>query len=192
MYKELINKINLIKKSKKKKVFYFGNTAKKEAPNFYLTNIQENKKFIYFGAVIFNNKSAQKIAKIVDGKVDFVLVDIEKKVISRNKSEYINIERSVKDEIKKSKIFTYKGNDLTVQACETLINYIFLKDPRGIGGKQILILGCGNIGFKIALKFVESGAIISLYRRNKKILKNVANTINFIRPKATVAKAKVI
>ena len=192
MYKELINKIKFIQKSKKKKVFYFGNTAKKETPNFYLTNVQENKKFIYFGAIIFNNKSAQKIAKMVDGKVDFILVDIEKKVISKNKSEYINIERSVKDEIKKSKIFTYKGNDLTVQACETLINYIFLRDPRGIGGKKILILGSGNIGFKLALKFVESGTSVSLYRRNKKILKNLVYTINSIRPKATVAKSKVI
>ena len=86
----------------------------------------------------------------------------------------------------------YKGNDLTVQACETLINYLFLKDPRGIGGKNILVLGCGNIGFKLSLKFVESGANVYLFRRNKKILKNIKDSINFIIPKATVAKAKVI
>ena len=48
---------------------------------FYLTSIQENRKFIYFGAIIFSNTSATKIAKLVDGKVDLVLVDIEKKAI---------------------------------------------------------------------------------------------------------------
>ncbi len=190
MYKELIKRIKYIKKSKKKKVFYFGNTAKKENNNFYLTNIQENNKFIYFGAIIFNNQSAQKIAKLVDGKVDLVLVDIEKKVFSKKKPELINIERSIKDEIKKSKIFTYKGNDLTVQACETLINYILIKDPRGIGGKKILILGSGNIGFKIALKLVESGGSVFLYRRNKMVLRNLVDTINYIRPKATIAKSQ--
>ena len=116
MYKELLKRIKYIKKSKKKKVFYFGNTAKKENNSFYLTNIQENNKFIYFGAVIFNNQSAQKIAKLIDGKVDLVLVDVEKKVFSKKKRDLINIERSIKDEIKKTKIFTYKGNDLTVQA----------------------------------------------------------------------------
>ena len=94
MYKELSKRIKQIQKSKKKKVFYFGNTAKKESNNFYLTNIQENNKFIYFGAVIFNNHAAQKIAKLVDGKVDLVLVDTEKKVFSKKKSELINIERS--------------------------------------------------------------------------------------------------
>lgn len=192
MYKELIKKIKIINKSKKKKVFYFGNTTKKEAAKFYLTNIQENSKFIYFGAVIFNNKCASKIAKLIDGKVDFVLVDIEKKVISINKNDTINIERSVKEGIKKTKIFTYKGNDLTVQAAETLINYLFLKDPKGVGGKKILILGAGNIGFKLALKLVESGADVYLYRRNKKILKIMALTINSVIPKATVAKAKIV
>lgn len=192
MYKELSKRIKQIQKSKKKKVFYFGNTAKKESNNFYLTNIQENNKFIYFGAVIFNNHAAQKIAKLVDGKVDLVLVDTEKKVFSKKKSELINIERSVKDELKKTKIFTYKGNDLTVQACETLINYILLRDPRGIGGKKILILGSGNIGYKLALKLVESGGSVFLYRRNKKILKNIVNTINYIRPKATIAKSKEV
>lgn len=147
MYKDLIKKIELIKNKKKIKVFYFGNTVKKETKNFYITNIRENNRFIYFGAIIFNNKSAEKISKIVDGNFNFVLVDVEKKITSQNKKEYVNIERSVKDVIKKSKIITYKGNDLTVQACETLINYIFLKDKRGLGGKKILILGCGNIGF---------------------------------------------
>ena len=72
-----------------------------------------------------------------------VLVDVEKKAIStsKNKDDIINIEKAVKGEIKKSKIFAYKGNDLTVQASETLINYLFLKDPRGVGGKKFLILG---------------------------------------------------
>ena len=40
MYNELIKKIKLINKSNKKKVFYFGNTNKKESSNFYLINIQ--------------------------------------------------------------------------------------------------------------------------------------------------------
>ena len=194
IYKELEKKIKIINRSSKKKVFYFGNTSKKEVSKFYLTNIQENPKFIYFGAIIFNNSSATKIAKLVDGKVDFILVDIEKKVIStsKNKSDTINIERSVKDEIKKTRIFTYKGNDLTVWASETLINHLFLKDARGVGGKKILILGSGNVGFKLALKLVESGADVYLYRRNKKILKKMVFAINSVIPKATIAKARVV
>tara|TARA_B100000282_G_scaffold215829_1_gene159800 strand:+ start:8768 stop:9793 length:1026 start_codon:yes stop_codon:yes gene_type:complete len=189
MIKELKKKILILKKSKKKKVFYFGNTVKKETNRFYITPINENKRFIYFGAIIFSNYHAKKISKLIDGKVDFVLVDVEKKVFSKKKSELVNIERSVKDTIKKTKIFMYKGNDLAVQACETLINSIYTNDVRGVGGKNVLVLGSGNIGFKISQKIVESGGNVFMYRRDKKILDKIVFSINALSPKATMAKA---
>ena len=83
----------------------------------------------------------------------------------------------------KSKIYTYKGNDLTVQASDTFLNNYFLKDIRGLGGKKILILGSGNIGSKLVLKLVESGAEVFLYRRNLKKLKKIVETINLLLPK---------
>ena len=45
MYKELLKRIKYIKKSKKKKVFYFGNTAKKENNSFIFNNLSANKLF---------------------------------------------------------------------------------------------------------------------------------------------------
>ena len=192
MYKILTKNLNLIKKSKKKKVFFFGSTVKKETNSFYITSIRENKKFIYFGAVIYNDHHAKQIAKKIDGKFDFAFVDLEKKVSSKNKKDIVNLERSVKDTLVKTKVFAYKGNDLTVQACETLINNLYLNDIRGVGGKKSLILGAGNIGFKIAQKLVESGSEVFLYRRNKKLLKKIVFTINSLIPKATVAKANIL
>ena len=50
---------------------------------------------------------------------------------------------------------------------QKLYYLIFLNDKRGIGGKRILIIGVGNIGFKLALKFVETGSEIYIYRRIK-------------------------
>ena len=192
MYDNLTNTIKTINKSKKIRCFFLGNTVKRESSSFYVTAIRENQKFIYAGAIIFSDSSAKKIAKIVDGKVDLLLIDTEKKAISNNIEPVVNIERSIKETIKKTKIFTYKGNDLTVQAAETFINNYFLKDIRGIGGKKILILGSGNIGTKLGIKLVESGGNVFLYRRKTKILKNIINTINNIIPKGTLAKAKMI
>ena len=170
MYDILKNTIETINKSKKIRCFFLGNTVKRENSNFYVTAIRENQKFIYAGAIIFSNFSAKKIAEIIDGKVDFLLIDTEKKAISNKTQPIINIEKSIKEAIKKTKIFTYKGNDLTVQAAETFINNYFLKDIRGIGGKKILILGSGNIGTKLGIKLVESGAGVFLHRRKIKIL----------------------
>jgi heterodisulfide reductase subunit A-like polyferredoxin len=86
----------------------------------------------------------------------------------------------------------YKGNDLSILSTETLINYYFLNDKRGISGKKVIIIGAGNIGFKLALKFVENGALTYLIRRNKKYLSNIVKTINIIKPKGTEASAFVL
>ena len=145
MYEDLKIKIKEISKSKKIKVFYFGNTAGIEKNSFYLTTLRKNYKFEYFGAIIFSENSAKKISKIVDGKFDFILLDAEKKVISKKINQYVNIERAVKETIKKTKIYNYKGNDLTINACETLVNHIYSQDPRGVGGKKILVLSSSNV-----------------------------------------------
>jgi alanine dehydrogenase len=79
-----------------------------------------------------------------------------------------------------------------VLSTETLINNYFLKDKRGVGGKKVLIIGLGNIGFKISLKLVENGATVFLFRRNHKKLLNLKNAINNIKPSATASKALIL
>ena len=192
MYSKLKSILKSLKKSNKIKCFFLGNTVKKENSSFYITDIRENEKFIYSTAIIYNDFQAKKISNIIDGKVDYVLVDTEKKVITVKNKTLVNLEKSVKRQIKKSQIFTYKANDLTVQSADTFINNFFVNDIRGLGGKKILILGSGNIGFKLGLKMVENGGDVYFYRRNKKILANLVDTINLIKPKGTVAKAKKI
>ena len=96
-YKSQINNIlKNFKCSRKKTCFFFGNTTKIENNNFYLSEIRENNKYKYVVGILFNNQSAEKIAKLIDGKVDLVLVDTEKKVISIKNNEIVNVEKVVK------------------------------------------------------------------------------------------------
>lgn len=190
----LTSLIKLSKKQKKKTFFFIGNTAKPEKNDFFLTPIKENDRSIFTGAIVFNDKVAKNIAKKVDGKVDFIIVDLEKKIFKKRKfkKSLVNIEHDVKKIIKKSHLRVYKGNDLTVSGLESFINFFFTKDIRGVGGKKVLLVGSGNIGFKVALKLVESGADVSLFRRNQIKLNHVVKCINLIKPKATFAKAKLL
>ncbi len=173
--------------------FFLGNTKKKESTKFFFTPIRESRNFIFFGAIVYSDFIAKKILKIIDGKVDIVMVDIEKKVQSKNKKiSLVNIERSAKDVIKKSKLYIYKANDLAINATETLLFNLFLKDKRGLGGKKILIIGIGNIGFKLSIKFVESGSKIYIWTRKKELLPNFAKTINTIKPQGTTSMVKAL
>ncbi len=199
IYKELILKIKEIKKTaileEKKTVFFVGNTKKKENILFYLTPIRHTQNYVYFGIVIFNDNTAKKIAKIVDGKFDLIFVDTEKKTFKKSKlkkNKIVNIERTIKENIKKSYLRFYKANDLTVNAAEDLIESYFKNEIRNISGKKILIFGSGNIGFKLGLRLIERGAGVFLYRRNKNKLKKMCDVINFIKPQGTITRAKPI
>jgi len=194
---ELLKTLSSIAKKAKREnkllCFFLGNTKKLENKKYYFTPVRENEKIIFFGAVVYNDSIAEKIAKIVDGKVDYIFVDIEKKVKSKNnKYSLVNIERTIKEKIKKSKIRVYKANDLAITSTETLVNKFFLKDKRGLGGKKIIIFGVGNIGFKLALKFVESGAKTFLYRRSKNLTNKFADILNLVKPEGTLSKVNAI
>ena len=191
-----INKIlNILKKfskkKKKRKCFLISNTSKKISQPFFVTPLRESKKSIYSGVVVFENKAAEEIAKKIDGKVDYVYVDLEKK-ISNKKDKLVNIERAVKENIKISHIKNYKSNDITVNSIETFINDYFFEDARGVGGKNILIIGSGNIGSKVALRLVESGAKVDIFRRNQKKLKIISKAINHIKPRYTKSQCRSI
>lgn len=192
----MFNKLKLVlkdlRKSKKIKCFFVGNTVKKENSNFNISFTRESSKFIYSSIIIYNDSYAKKICNYIDGKVDYIFVDSEKKTISKNYKNLVNLEKSVKTTIKKTEVFTYKGNDLTVQAAETFLNSFYLNDVRGVGGKKVLIIGSGNIGFKIGLKLTENGSKVYLNRKNKKKLKNIVKTINIIKPIGTSSAAEEI
>ena len=189
--KNTIIKIKKIAKLNNKiSCVFLGNTVQKEKTTFYITPIRENKKFVFCSVILFNDFVANKVAKMMDGHINYILVDTEKKIQTKNTNlGLVNIERPIKETIKKSKLRVYKANDLSILSTETLINYYFLNDKRGLSGKKAIIIGAGNIGFKLALKFVENGASTYLIRRNKKFLKNIIQTINIIKPKGTVANA---
>ena len=193
------NKINDVIKSlkkyanlkKKKSCFLVGTTKKKSLRSFYLTPLREGQKTIYAGAIIYDNETAIKLAKEIDGKVDYVFIDIEKKITNK-KDIFTNIERVVKSEIQKSIIKNYKPNDITVNSIENFIQDYYGKDIRGVGGKKILILGAGNIGTKIGIRLLESGGHIFLFRRNIKKLQKINQVLNIIKPEYTKSKSNVI
>ena len=187
---EILKKV--IKFSKKKKlntVFLIGNTIKKIKNDFHITPIRIGKKIIFFGVVIYKEKSIINILKKIDGKVDFIFVDAEKKIPNTFAIDKItaNLERSVRERVIKSKLFTFKGNDLTVEAVNLFLTNYFSKDLRGVANKKISIIGSGNIGSKLALKLIEQGANITITRRNKSKLKLIVKIINLLKPENTKA-----
>ncbi len=170
--------------------FCIGNTAKIDSDGLYFTPIRHTFKMIVAGVIVYSEQQAIEVAKVIDGRVNYILVDAEKKIpdkMSRS-GEPANVERAVREVLKKSTLWIYKGNDLAVEAIDGLLSYLTKDSLTGIGGKKIAILGAGNLGCKLALKLVERGAHIFITRRDSKKVRAIAKVFNYIKPAYTTAQ----
>jgi hypothetical protein len=169
-------------------MFTIANTRKLDREGLYFPPLRVTRLAIAGNAIVYNPQQAKEIAGYVDGKVEYILVDAEKKIIQSEYGDWIggNIERLVKETVKKSKVFTFKANDLTVDAIDMLLAQFVYK----IGGKKVAIIGVGNIGSKIALRLVERGAWVNIARRDYKKAFAIAKALNLIKPAQTLAIVK--
>ena len=199
----------LAKKNSSLSIFTISTTAKITTDaKPYLTPSRKIVHGFIVGSVVFTQSQAILLSKHIDGIIDLILIDAEKKIAASVGSEkefykYFqldqpkktsntidhvemgNLSASCSSFILKSQFHEYKPNDLTVEAV-----WYFLSDHHKIlSGKKITIIGCGNIGFKLALKLVESGCSVEIVRRDVSKGLLMADAIDIVKPKSTIATA---
>lgn len=167
-------------KSHIKSAFVISTTQKKSNEKIIIHPVRETKYALCGVVTIYDIKTALSIANFLDGKVNYIFVDAEQKI-----PRLENLVEKISSNVKKSKILTFKNNDLTADAADALI--ASLDD---FSRKKIAIVGLGNIGTKLALKLVERGVTILGSSSNYKKSVQMANAINIIKSKN--CKGKVI
>ena len=70
----------LANKKKKKLSFIIGNTIKIEKGNYYFTPPRITDKLLVFGIIVFKESVVIEACKFLDGKVDIIFADGEKKI----------------------------------------------------------------------------------------------------------------
>ena len=188
---DIVKTISEMAKSEGKKTgFSIGNTAKKNDEELYYTPIRSSSIMVLGGVIVYSEAQAIEIAEALDGKVDYVLVDAEKKIpaeMSRLGAP-ANVERAVRESVKKSRVWIYKGNDLSVEAVDTLLTELTKNRITGIGAAKITILGAGNLGSKLVMKLVERGAHVTVTQRKKEKIDTIVQALNFIKPDYTTSE----
>jgi hypothetical protein len=187
----ILEEVNRIAKEKNIPTGFTIANSKKYYKNTQISfpPIRETKHIICGNVIVYSEEDAIKLTNIVDGKVDYIFVDAEKKILP---SEYGindagNIELAVFTNTKISKVLTFKANDLTVNAIDMIIS----QEHSPLGGKNIAIIGAGNIGSKMALTLLERGARTRLYRRDTEKLKSIVTALNSIKPRGTISSAEL-
>lgn len=187
---QIVLEVNRMARLEKKLTgFCIGNTRKINSTGLYFSPPRKTSRLIAGSAIVYDVGQAVAVARAVDGKVDYVLIDTEKKISTElyGPDNVGNVERAVRETVKHSRVLTYKGNDLTVDSIENLIVQILSTYPRGLSGKKAAIIGAGNVGSKLALKLVERGMDVSLIRRDKAKLAAIVTALNIIKPAETIA-----
>jgi len=184
--KKIINEVKSTSKTKKiLSGFVISTTSKKSKIKMIILPIRRSNFGIFGCVTVYDKNLAKEIAKFVDGKVDLIIVDSEIKL-----ENFQDIFNQINKVTKKSKVISFKNNDLTVDAIYVTLQCLvndFVK-------KKISIVGAGNIGSKLALKLVESGANVNVATSNTKNSQKIANALNIIKPlncKTKVAPKKI-
>ena len=170
----------------KPSVFTIANTKKYNDNQMYFPPIRHSYYGIAGNVVVYTVEQAYQVASYLNGKVDYILVDSEKKILKSEygKNDVGNIERAVFEVVDKSKIFSFKANDLTVNAVDCFISQY----NKPLSGKNVAIIGAGNIGSKLALSIVERGVNVNIFRRNQKSCKKITEALNIIKTGELLAK----
>src|SRR5699024_11632089 len=87
---------------------------------------------------------------------DAIYVDFEEK-------QSINLLELAKSLINHSKFIAIKPNDIAIESCDLLLRHKYNDD---ISGKNILVIGTGNLAIKIALRTAERQANVYIHGRS--------------------------
>lgn len=178
--KEIAEKVaQEAKKSGKISIFSIANTANRNNAPLLFPAIRETDATIAGNVLVTSKEQIEQVLEIVDGLVDVILMDTEAKTAG-----FENGEKIFQKRVKKSRLLTFKPNDLTADALDALVAQI----ASPLSGKKAAVIGAGNVGSKIALKLVERGIDVVLTRRNKEALQKISDGINAIKPARELAK----
>lgn len=122
--------------------------------------------------LITDEVHAIEVFKEVDGRIPIVVIDAEVK-------QDINLFAIAQQYIRKSAVYTNKPNDLTMESADILLQHHF---SQNIVGKKILVIGTGNIAFKLALRLAERNAQVFIDGRDKRKISRIVETINMVIP----------
>lgn len=189
-------------------IFTISATAKvRENYHPFLTPLRRVTHGFIGGCVVFSQTQAILLCKRIDGLVDKIFVDAEKKIgitieIDENALRHFGLEHPKRfkarvhvemgnlsvasaPHVQRSQFQEFKPNDMTVEAVWHFLSAWY----RTLSGRRMAIIGSGNIGFKLALKLVESGCHVELVRRNLSRGTLMADAINITKPRSTIAIA---
>lgn len=203
-YQETLqSKLDDILSKQKKDIVLLISSSRNEldiAEGSYIGGLRETDRFFIVSIISQSQEEIRSIIRNTYKKVYVYFIEAEKKLpfnyskLDKNRyiksceSDFSNLYQSALEELiscnMQEKILKWKPGDLTVLSA---LNYVREWEKKS-RARTISIIGLGSIGSKLALSLLEEGFHIKSY--NRRIYKGdlIANALNKVISKHTIAK----
>lgn len=149
-----------------------GTTARTSQP-FSILPRREFMGICCASFLVGTAEAAAQVLRQLDGRVEFALVDVERK----KEFDPWTLAGSI---LRKTRRVSYKPNDATLTAADEVLRRSFEDD---LAGKNILIVGLGNLGGKLALRLAERGAHVYCVGRDAAKVGRIAGALSELLPR---------
>lgn len=119
---------------------------------FVSNAIHEGKNYMVSNAEVYTPEEAVEISLLIDGKIDFVLLDIDHKTSQSSK-----IISGVRSSLVKTKILEYSD----VEVWSRSISHLLIYRMKEFIGKKILIIGKNSLGNYLMNQLLQLGAEVA-------------------------------
>ena len=163
-------------------------SSNNDKKSLFFLPIRKIEKYIFSGICNGNNNETLYFLEKIQKYAKYILLDVEKKYpwMESSQSEKIylgNIEGLVDQTIDHEKVINIWPNTITVEAC--IASVCNRRGP--LSSTKSAVIGMGNIGFKLALRLVESGCKTSICSNDFNSTLFTTQIINQIKPKNTIS-----
>lgn len=147
---------NISKKFGRKSVFNIViPTFNNEKKTFISQFIQESFLFVIGSAEVVSLEDLKRIVKTIDGEIDIVLYDAERKL-----PESEEMFKFITQNLKESMLLLYRDTDVWAKAIENFVLEI-------TKGENILLVGTSNLAFKLSTALADMGKSVFVFGKEK-------------------------
>lgn len=173
--------------SGKRSLFCVGTTMNIGNDEYFFSSLREGSCCISGNIMISHTRDLGELVAMIDGKVDEILIDVEKK-----KATCRDMEDIIRSTAKKSRVGYFRGNSVTAEAFEYFFALYCRKRGLDFRGRKACVIGAGHLGIKIASILCEYGMDVDLTGTDQDRTEKVAQAVNAFTARGSAVRAVAV
>ena len=142
------------KKTGKQTIFTINISILSPPKRVVFPSVHESSSYLMASAELPSIKDITNVGRVIDGKVDFLIIDDEQKLQAQG-----DLLASLRDIISRSTLLTYRDNATWIQAIDSFLSCRF----GSLHAETIAIIGLNDLSKGLAISLANRGARVTIH-----------------------------